>query len=319
MEDMIRSKLKEPPAPYLSPSPETSRPSSAFDDFTLFDASDSRHSSGFFASTTSSPRSMMEARPPTLTEILLDVAPAPWTQAAFTAYLSTNHCMETLEFTLDLQKYAAIYDQISADCPSSLKGNETLCALWEKLINVYIAPCSTREINIPSRVRDRLLHIRNPANPTPPHPSVLEEAGRIIHELMNDSLLVPFLESVSPMHLDSPTEQHHRSPKFPPYLSVGRAVSSRSGSTHAFDSEGLTDDSDGASPPAIEPMTPPTTPPTSTDWGFSNSPGGLQRAMAAQKEGWKKVGAKFGFNRKSSNKQMAPTSSTPAEMGRRNL
>ena len=252
----------------------------------------------------------MGSNPPNLTEILLDVAPPPWTLSAFTAYLSQNHCMETLEFTLDLQRYAAVHDQIQADHISSANSSEQLCRLWEKLMQVYIAPCSPREINIPSRVRDRLLRL--PGKPEPPHPKELEEAGRIVHELMNDSLLVPFLESVSPMNLDSPEQGQARSPQYPPYLDVGTGVgSSPYSSTHAFDSEGLTDDSDGNSPPPMEPMTPPTTPPTPPDWGTSSS-GGLQRAMAAHNKGWKKVGAKLGLKRKSVAKRPTPTSSASA-------
>lgn len=256
----------------------------------------------------------MGTRPPTLTEILLDVASPPWTLSAFTAYLSQNHCMETLEFTLDLQRYAAAYDQIRSDGTSDPRGNEQLCILWEKLMQVYIVPCSPREVNIPSPVRDRLLRLSG--RPNPPHPEVLEEAGRIVHELMNDSLLVPFLESVSPMSLD-----HHdqtRSPKYPPYLDVSKGAASRSGSSNAFDSEGLTDDSDGNSPPPMEPMTPPTTPPTTTDWGYA-SPGGLQRAMAAHNKGWKKVGEKLGFNRKSVSKptkRPTPTSGVADDANR---
>jgi hypothetical protein len=312
---------RTPPSTYLSPCfqfsfPEPpTRPSSAFEDFTLFDVPESRPSSGIFASSTSSsPHSAMGSQPPTLTEILLDVAPPPWTLSAFMAYLSSNHCMESLEFTLDLQRYAAIYDQNLAGHSSSLGSNAQLGHLWDKLINVYIAPCSPREINIPSPVRDKLLRV--PSRPDPPHPQTLEEAGRIIHELMNDSLLVPFLESVSPLHLDTSGHPQGRSPNFPPYLTVGSAdaASPRSGSTHGSELESsLTDDSDGYSPPHNEPMTPPTTPPTSSEWGFPNSPGGLQRAMAAQKEGWKKFGAKLGLHRKDqpTNKRPAPTSSDP--------
>lgn len=219
--------------------------------------------------------------------------------------------METLEFTLDLQRYAAVHDQIQAEDASDAQANVQLWALWDKLMQVYIAPCSPREINIPSRVRDRLLRLSGTLGP--PHPKELEEAGRIVHELMNDSLLVPFLESVSSLSLDAPA--HQRSPKYPPYLDVSRvAGGSRSTSTGQFESEGLTDDSDGYSPPAMEPMTPPTTPPTSTDWG--NSSGGLQRAMAAHNKGWKKVGAKLGFKPKASAKRPAPTSSTASDATR---
>jgi len=253
----------------------------------------------------------MGTNPPTLTEILLDVASPPWTLSAFTAYLSQNHCMETLEFTLDLQRYAAVHDQIQAEGSSDPQANAQLCALWDKLMQVYIAPCSPREINIPSRVRDRLLRL--PGKPEPPHPKELEEAGRIVHELMNDSLLVPFLESVSTLSLDATA--HERSPKYPPYLDVGRVGGgSRSASTGHFESEGLTDDSDGYSPPAMEPMTPPTTPPTSSEWG--NNSGGFQRAMAAHNKGWKKVGAKLGFKTKGSTKRPTPTSSTANDASR---
>ena len=258
----------------------------------------------------------MGTNPPTLTEILLNVAPPPWTLTAFTAYLSQNHCMETIEFTLDLQRYAAVHDQILADKTADpTSADQQLSALWDKLMQVYIVPCSPREINIPSRVRDRLLRL--PSQPEPPHPRELEEAGRIIHELMNDSLLVPFLESVSPMHLESSVDDHTRSPVYPPYLDVGKGAGSRSASTHALDSEGLTDDSDGHSPPMNEPMTPPTTPPTSSDW-INSSPGGLQRAMAAHSKGWKKVGAKLGFKSKPLNKRSPPTSSAPASAESRN-
>lgn len=312
--DMVDFTSSKPPQQlYLAPdvSRESSpRPSSAFEDFTLFDAPDSRRNSGVFTSSASSPRSTMGSNPPTLIEILLDAAPPPWTLSAFTAFLSQNHCMETLEFTLDLQRYAAAYDQVYACSPVDPAATAHLCTLWDKLMQVYIVPCSPREVNIPSRVRDRLL--RFPGQPEPPHPRELEEAGRIIHELMNDSLLVPFLESVSPMNLDAAASSANpSSSRYPPYLDAN-AAGSRSTSVHGLDSEGLTDDSDGNSPPAMEPMTPPTTPPTSTD-GASSS-GGLHRAMAAHSKGWKRVGAKLGFNRRPATQQRTPpTSSVPAD------
>lgn len=285
-------------------------PSSAFEDFTLFDVTDSRPPSCLIASAASSIRSanMSTSNPPTLTDILLDVAPPPYTLSAFTAYLSQNHCMETLEFTLDLQRYATAHDQLCAASVSSTNPRAThhLCDLWEKLMQAYIVPCSPREINLPSRVRDRLLRISG--RPNPPHPRELDEAGRIIYELMNDSLLVPFLESMSPVaHMD---QANPLSPQYPYYDGPVRAGSSRSASVHAFDQEGLTDDSDANSPPPMEPMTPPTTPPTPSD--SPSSSGGLQRAMAAHSKSWKKVGAKLGFNRKQGQQQRpAPTSSVP--------
>ena len=252
------------------------------------------------------------SRPPTLTEILLDTAPPPWTLSAFMAYLSQNHCMETLEFTLDSQRYAAFYEQLGAEVPPTRESSERVCGFWEKLMQVYIVPCAPREVNIPSRVRDRLLSL--PYGQSPPHPSELDEAGRIIYELMNDSLLVPFLQSVAPMQLMSPTEEHNRSPRRRSHHSGGRGIghhasSSSSASPRAVDLEALTDDSDSNSPGTMEPMTPPTTPPTS-EYTFNTSPGGFQRAVAAHNKGWKKVGAKLGFSRKGSSRRSTPTSSS---------
>ena len=44
-------------------------------------------------------------------------------------------------------------------------------------------------------------------------------------------------------------------------------------------------------------MTPPMTPPT-PEWNLSgSSPGGLQRALNAHNNGWKKVGAKLGLGK----------------------
>ncbi|KAK0390065.1 hypothetical protein NLU13_3638 [Sarocladium strictum] len=273
----------------------SSRPVSAFEDFTLFDESSPRASSDVNYSTSSSRRASMGSHPPSLNDILHDVSPAPWTLTAFMAYLSQNHCMETLEFTLDSQRYATFYEQLLAENPRSDDSNDRVCSLWEKLMQVYIVPCAPREVNIPARVRDRLLAI--PYGPTPPHPSQLAEAGRIIHELMNDSLLVPFLESVAPLHVDT-TSPHHRLQAGPHSPASGHDV------------DALTDDSDINSPGPLEPMTPPTTPPTTSELLFSHS--SVSRAVAAHNKGWKKMGARLGFNRKSSTRKSTPTSSSAA-------
>jgi hypothetical protein len=214
------------------------------------------------------------------------------------AYLSQNHCMETLEFTLDSQRYSAVYEQFLSEATPSDDNRERVCAWWEKLMQVYIIPCAPREVNIPAQVRDRLLRV--PFGPSPPHPSELAEAGRIIYELMNDSLLVPFLQSVAA----PTTEGHHDF-----HLGSPKASSDRTAASSGTDQDALTVDSDGNSH-VTEPMTPPTTPPTS-EWTFNTSPGGFHRAVAAHNKGWKKVGAKLGlgFNRKSSSRRSTPTSS----------
>ncbi|KAJ4857449.1 regulator of G protein signaling domain-containing protein [Trichoderma breve] len=268
---MVNPRIRQPVGALLTIPKQQPRPLSAFEDFNESSYTPySRPTSFSSSSEASSPRYNMTGRPPTLNEILLDTAPPPWTLSAFMAYLSQNHCMETLEFTLDAQRYASVYEQSLADATSADDGRERVCAWWEKLMQVYIVPCAPREVNIPAQVRDRLLRV--PYGPNPPHPSELAEAGRIIYELMNDSVLVPFL--------------------------------------HGADVEPLSADSEGNSPSVTEPMTPPTTPPTS-EWTFSATHGGFHRAVAAHNKGWKKVGAKLGFNRKSSNRRTTPTSSGP--------
>ena len=308
---MVKPRIRRPSPVYLVTSSQEQSPKlgSAFDDQYDFDEPSSRPTSGFYTQSSCSSRSMMATRPPTLSEILLDTSPPPWTLSAFMAYLSQNHCMETLEFTLDSQRYATFYDQLAAEPQPSRESNERVCSLWAKLMQVYIVPCAPREVNIPARVRDRLLNL--PFGPSPPHPSALEDAGRIIYELMNDSLLVPFLQSVAPLQLASPSEERAGSPRRRSQNSgsrgSGHAV--RSSTYHTVDSDGLTDDSDSNSPAALEPMTPPTTPPTS-EYTFNTSPGGFQRAVAAHNKGWKKVGAKLGFSRKGSSRRSMPTSSS---------
>lgn len=298
-----RSRRQQTPEySYQNLSPSSPQLSSAFEDFFDVDVPTSRPVSAAFS--TASPRSgAMGTRPPTLTEILLDVASPPWTLSAFMAYLSQNHCMESLEFTLDSQRYTSFYNELIVDAPRFRDGDDRVCSLWEKLMQVYIIPCAPREVNIPAHVRDRLLSLH--CGPTPPPPSSLDEAGKIIFELMNDSLLVPFIQSVTPLQLDMPSHEGAH------IASQGRIAStSRSGSSaNANELDCLTDDSDCNSPQSVEPMTPPTTPPTS-DWAFNPSPGGLQRAVAAHNKGWKKVGARLGFNRKSSSRRSTPSSTT---------
>ncbi|EEU42761.1 uncharacterized protein NECHADRAFT_95673 [Fusarium vanettenii 77-13-4] len=273
MMGLSRSRRQSPEC--LSPTlpPPSPQPSSAFEDFFEIDSAPSRPMSEAFMSGTSTPNGALGSRPPTLTEILLDAASPPWSLTAFMAYLSNNHCMESLEFTLDSQRYTAIFNEMITDNPNpTQEDHDRVCALWEKLMQVYIIPCAPREVNIPARIRDELLNL--PCGPAPPHPSQLSETGRILYELMNDSLLVPFLQSVAPMQLDGPSDEHARGSRRSSNSNgrMGAPVRSMN-SIHHIESDSMTDDSDCNSPPGMEPMTPPTTPPIS-EWGFTTSPGG---------------------------------------------
>ncbi|KAI9854967.1 MAG: hypothetical protein M1824_006476 [Vezdaea acicularis] len=137
-------------------------------------------------------------RRPTLADILSNVAPPPWTLSAFMAYLSQNHCLETLEFTMDASRYRKHFNQMSSTA-ASLPPNEDnvqyVRMLWQRLLEAYITPNGPREVNLPSDVRDTLLNLPNELSP--PSPDTLDPAVKIIYELMEESVLVPFLNSYS--------------------------------------------------------------------------------------------------------------------------
>jgi hypothetical protein len=227
--------------------------------------------------------------------------------------------METLEFTMDADRYRSVHANfMAAQAAGFSEGSEHVCSLWHKIINAYIIPYGHREVNLPARVRDRLLSL--PAAPVPPHPSELDEAVRIVYELMNDSVLGPFLASVTPHHVElvgidgqdarqarsrvrmpremsSSSDESSRSPKmgFLPMLTIpwtSEPKSSASSTSDAAERGGLTDGSiNTPSPTGNEPMTPPTTPPMS-DWAFSS-----KTLIGPHSSGWKKMGAKLGLNR----------------------
>jgi len=132
---------------------------------------------------------------PTLADVLSNTAPPPYTLSAFMAYLSQNHCLETLEFTMDANRYRKHYNSIA--CPKDRQSAPSSkdCAfvrkLWQKLLDAYIAPDGPREVNLPCSIRDQILSVPN--HRTPPPPEALDPAVDIIHELMQESVLVPFL------------------------------------------------------------------------------------------------------------------------------
>ncbi|KAJ5123365.1 hypothetical protein N7448_009462 [Penicillium atrosanguineum] len=141
---------------------------------------------------------------PTLNEVLANTAPPPYTLSAFMAYLSQNHCLETLEFTLEAKRYRETYESladrlgvetISADLPES----QHLRMLWQRLLMAYIIPGAPREINLSSEVRDEVLAYRDVT--TPPVPEALDSAVKRIHDLMEESIFLPFLNS----HATSPS------------------------------------------------------------------------------------------------------------------
>ncbi|KAF1839280.1 hypothetical protein BDW02DRAFT_585333 [Decorospora gaudefroyi] len=140
-------------------------------------------------------------RKPNLSEILANTAPPPYTLTSFMAFLSQNHCLENLEFTMDASRYRKHYAKMVNRHPgtpiSPLSDECTyVLMLWRRLIDAYIRESGPREVNLPAQVRDSLLSLSDTY--VPPHPSSLDGAVSKIYELMEESVLVSFLNSVSP-------------------------------------------------------------------------------------------------------------------------
>lgn len=136
---------------------------------------------------------------PTLDEVLNNTAPQPYTLAAYTAFLSQKHCLETLEFTTEAKKYAAQYDQVAAQLagtPLTIDTNEgfDLIQDWNRILDIYVKPGAPREINLPAEERDDL--VEQSADFRPPRPEAFEPAIKRMYDLMSDSIFIPFCDSL---------------------------------------------------------------------------------------------------------------------------
>ncbi|KAI4145658.1 MAG: hypothetical protein L6R39_003733 [Caloplaca ligustica] len=229
---MIRRKPKSPPATYLTPPPEDLpfNSSSAVSDW---DADDEGTMSAEDFNT-SRPPSLDDPpngpyfpQRPTLSDVLSNSSPPPWTLSAFTAYLSQNHCLENLEFTMDAERYRDRYKVVAGqmnDKPMSPESKECnyIRMLWKRLIDAYIVPDGPREINIPSDVRETLLSLPN--HTAPPRPEALSSAAKIVYDLMEESVLVSFLNEVQTI---SSIEMASDDPPRQSSSRIRRAVSTR--------------------------------------------------------------------------------------------
>ncbi|KAL9621064.1 MAG: hypothetical protein Q9160_004449 [Pyrenula sp. 1 TL-2023] len=162
---------------------------------------------------------MSSSRAPSLTEILANTAPPPHTLAAFTGFLSQNHCLETLEFIMDAKKYHEKYETIAAfmaGMPITSDSEEGLELQqdWRRLLEIYITPGAPREINLPSEDRDDLLEFPHAVKAPPPE--ALEPAIRRMHDLMQESIFLPFINSFTSYTASSPA---HLYPDYDPMSS----------------------------------------------------------------------------------------------------
>lgn len=203
---MIRERAKSRPFKRIWPyTPEPSPPLEATeiqitidDDYKMA----SEHSSARPISMVSKKESAGILSPgfrPTLDDVLNGRAPAPYTLAAYTAFLSQQHCLETLEFVTEAKKYASKYDEFGASYHGMPMTTETAEGLelqqdWTRIMDIYVKPGAPREINLPAEERDDL--VDEPIEPKPPKPEALDPAVRRMRDLMSDSIFIPFCNSV---------------------------------------------------------------------------------------------------------------------------
>ena len=277
---------------------------------------------------------------PTLDDVLANTAPPPYTLSAFMAYLSQNHCLETLEFTMEAQRYRETYysladrrgqSAVTTDTPES----RHLRMLWQRLLMAYILPGAPREINLSSEVRDGLLEYRDVI--TPPAPETLDSAVKRIHDLMEESIFLPFLNNyatspsmfpseplygaddsvnLSSTSLDeNPVKQSRsRAKRLSPQSStkdlsgsLGRANMTlgpvytlgkrTSGTLLSPSSDGPMSMTDDSSPQSSPTAEEPMTPPTTPPASEPHLP--IHSPKMRTENPWKKMGIKLGFKKRS--------------------
>lgn len=141
---------------------------------------------------------------PTLEEVLNNTAPQPYTLAAYTAFLSQQHCLETLEFVTEARRYTEKYDEAALELTGMPLTSDTdqgfeLTMIWNRILDIYVKPGAPREINLPAEERDDL--VEYPYEPRPPPPSALEPSVKRMYDLMSDSIFIPFCNSLKiPSH-----------------------------------------------------------------------------------------------------------------------
>lgn len=135
---------------------------------------------------------------PTLDEVLNNTTPSPYTLSAFIQYLSQNHCLETLDFILEAKRYCESYKSLFEPAGESIVTPNSsaiihLNMLYQLLLTTFILPGAAREVNLSVNIRDALLRHKNMS--TPPLPETLDPAVKSIYDLIEDSILVSFLNS----------------------------------------------------------------------------------------------------------------------------
>lgn len=137
------------------------------------------------------------AQYPNFNQILSGNASEPYTLESFVDYLSQNHCIEILDFLSDAKTYVEAYRASAPDiCATKMTSDSRrLGKQWKSLMSTYIIRAAPDEINLPEYIRAALLDRAN-VMILPPSPATLEPAICYAHELLTESALLPFIQSI---------------------------------------------------------------------------------------------------------------------------
>ncbi len=133
---------------------------------------------------------------PSLEEILSGNSFPPFTLARFTRHAAHSHCLENLEFLLDVLRFKTFYNEKSS---AQKNDNDQLINFYKSIVSTYIIQNSLNEINIPCENRTVLLNLNNDDKKINFNSKnallALEDAYEIVKELVRDSTYVSFIGS----------------------------------------------------------------------------------------------------------------------------
>lgn len=111
----------------------------------------------------------------------------PYNRSAFVAYLARYHCMENLDFIVELDRFLASIAKIDTSSPqntnestASLRHRDNVAHHWCIIYNVFLEQDAIKEVNVPCC-------LRSPLSPdTLPHPSEVMKMRSVIYDLLLD-------------------------------------------------------------------------------------------------------------------------------------
>ncbi|KAK9466791.1 RGS domain-containing protein, partial [Lipomyces arxii] len=228
---------------------------------------------------------------PTLDDVLADVSESPYLLTEFMAYLAQNHCLETLEFAMDVKRYIEVYNAALTSSYSTVihanhRAYDHLMLLWHRILDSYVRHDSARELNLPEHLRVELMAQTNTG--LPPGPDCFTRALCAVKDMLNECVFLQFLAQAKPVS------------------SLSRPYSAAADQSYSvapdqprpdyFPSPVEEYDTDETIPPVTVPVTLPTPPVTPDEPVAKSEPvqvPKVQQARPQMTRGWRRMSKRF--------------------------